>query len=161
MALTIRATALRVAVSGATIGTALLLAGCAATPDLDQSIVVTYRDAGEPVEVTVPIPQLECTDLAGTSMFTADEDGDRTNGRTLLASVRNVDERYVTAIDVGEGIQFFTPAAFGTDDGTFTLDNVTGTVGAVTYSSDGASTFGADIDAAATANANLKCTSTN
>jgi hypothetical protein len=94
-------------------------------------------------------------------MFTADEDGDRTNGRTLLASVRKVDERYVTAIAVGEGIQFFTPAAFGTDDGTFTLDNVTGTVGAVTYSSDGASTFGADIDAAATANASLKCTSTN
>jgi len=145
------------------LGGALLLAGCAGSPDVEQSVAVTYINAGETVDVSIDVPQLECSEVVGRNMFTADADGDRTNGRDVLAHAPGTDpeDSYSFSLALGDGLWFVSTNEFTAADGTIELAGLEGIVSPVEYSSDGVSDFGTTIDTAATASGTLECTTTD
>jgi hypothetical protein len=159
---TIRAAAKLIALSTISVGSALFLAGCASTPDLDQSVDVTYKDAAGTINVTVEIPQIECSAMVGVNMFTADSDGDRANGQDLLARTPGPDAEVgnLFSLALGDGLWFVSTNDFEGDEKSFTLDGLEGMVSPVDYN-DGASDFGDAVDTAATAIGTLECTTTD
>jgi hypothetical protein len=153
-----------VGLSVITLGAGLLLAGCAgAAPDIDQSLSVTYTNqAGETVDVSVDLPQVKCAEMVGVYSFTADADGDRTNGRDLLVQVPGPDAEVGTLISLslGDGLWFISGEDFEGDEKSFTLDGLEGTVSPAEYNN-GVSDVGPSIDTAATATGSLECTTTD
>jgi uncharacterized protein YfaP (DUF2135 family) len=149
----------------ATLGGVLLLVGCAsaAEVEVDQSVVVTYVDGGESVEVEVDIPRVECSELAGTLSFTSDDDDDRTDGRLLLASATDDAERqsHVFSVALGDGLWFTANNKFSANETGLSLDTVEGIVSPVEFDSAGTSDYGTAIDTAATVSGALECTTTD
>jgi hypothetical protein len=164
MAFRIRTAARLAGLSVVTLGTGLLLAGCAgAVPDLDQSVSVTYiNDAGETVDVSVDVPQIKCAEMLGVYSFTADADGDRSNGRDLLVQVPGPDAEVGTLISLalGDGLWFVSSDDFEGDEKSFALDGLEGMVSPAEYTN-GAFGYGHSIDTAATASGSLECTTTD
>jgi hypothetical protein len=134
-----------------------------AAPDIDQSVSVTYTNqAGETVDVSVDLPQVKCAEMVGVYSFTADADGDRTNGRDLLVQVPGPDAEVGTLISLalGDGLWFISGEDFEGDEKSFTLDGLEGTVSPAEYNN-GVSDVGPSIDTAATATGSLECTTTD
>jgi hypothetical protein len=145
----------------ATVSTAaaLLLTGCAGqSAEIDQSLTVTYADAGETVEVTVDLPQIDCSDLAGTLLYGADgENGDDDWG--LLNASGNAElNAHTISIGLGDGLWFISTDTFESDDTSLTLSDHTGLVAPVGFT-DRISDVGESIDTAATATGTVECTS--
>lgn len=164
MTSSIRTATRLVGLSALTLGGGLLLAGCAgAAPDIDQSVDVTYTNAaGETVDVSVDVPQIECSEVVGVNMFTADADDDRANGQDLLARTPGPDAEVgnLFSLALGDGLWFVSTNDFEGDEKSFTLDGLEGIVSPVEYN-DGASDFGDAVDTAATASGTLECTTTD
>ena len=144
----------------ATVSTAaaLLLAGCAGqSAAIDQSLSVTYVDAGETIDVTVDLPQIDCSDLAGTLIYGADgENGDDDWG--LLNASGNAElNAHTISIGLGDGLWFISTDAFDSDDTSLALTDHTGLVAPVSFTNR-VSDVGDSVDTAATATGTVECT---
>jgi hypothetical protein len=154
----LRSTVRFVGLATATAGAALLLAGCAGgSADLDQSLTVTYVDAGETVEVTVDLPQIECSDLAGTLLYGADgENGDDDWGLLNASGNAEVDAHTIS-IGLGDGLWFISTDPFDGDADGLTLSDYPGLVAPVSFDNR-VSDVGDSLDVAATASGTVECT---
>ena len=145
---------------------ALLLAGCAGEPAaLDQGLSVSYVDGGGTVDATVDLPALECSELAGTLVYsadgeTADDDGENDWG-LLRATATDTAERenHTISIGLGDGLWFISSEQFDSDASSITLDGLEGVVTPVTFEN-GVGSVGTSVDTAATATGTVECTST-
>jgi hypothetical protein len=161
------ATTKLIGLSTLALGGALLLAGCAGSADADQSVDVTYTDAGETIDVTIDVPQLECSEFVGQMTYTADADDDRVNGRDVLASSPDADpstessESYTFSLALGDGLWFISTDTFEARETGLTLDGIEGIISPTTFGSDGAADYGTAVDTAATATGTLECTTTD
>jgi len=148
-----------IALSAATLGAVLLLTGCAGGgPSVDQDVTVTYLTAGEAFEVTVEIPQVRCSDLAGTLLYSADGENGRDDWGLLRASATADRDSYTVSVGLGDGLWFVSTNEYDHNDSSITLNELEGLVAPIQFEN-GVSDFGTTIDAAATATGTLSCTS--
>jgi hypothetical protein len=148
-----------VGLAAVSVGAAVVLTGCAGPPaDTDQSLTVSYLTAGEKTDVTVDLPQVECSDLGGTLLYTADgENGDEDWG-LLTASGNTELDSHTISIGLGDGLWFISTGTFENAEGSLTLNSIEGLVAPVSFD-DRSSDVGDSIDTAATATGSVECTS--
>ena len=149
----------RASLSVVATGAALLLAGCAGEPAaVDQSLSVSYSDGGETVEATADLPAIECSELAGTLVYSADGEND---WGLLRATATDTAERenHTVSIALGDGLWFISSERFDSDATSITLDGLEGVVTPVTFEN-GVGSVGTSLDTAAKASGTVKCTST-
>jgi len=144
---------------GTLVGAALLLTGCSSGSEpLDQDLSVTYLDGGTAVEVTVDVPDLECTELAGSLRYSADGE-DANEWGILTAGATEASDSYSLSIRLGDGLWFVSTGAFENDNSGVGLSDLEGIVMPITFE-DRMPDYGQSIDTAATATGALECTST-
>jgi hypothetical protein len=137
----------------------VLLAGCSGGTDepLEQSVAMSYVEAGETVETTVAVPELECSELAGTLLYSLDGENKDTEWGTLTASATADVDSYSISIALGEGLWFISTNEFESTARSLTLSSLEGIVMPVTFD-ERTPDYGDAIDTAATATATLECT---
>lgn len=140
------------------VGAVLLLAGCSgqAAP-VEQSLTVTYQDGGEPVEVSVDLPAVECSELAGTLLYTADGEGGDDDWGLLRAGATADRDNYTLSLGLDDGLWFISTDTYTGDAGSMSLDEVEGIVTPVEFDN-GVGRVGTSVDTAATASGSLQCT---
>jgi hypothetical protein len=149
----------RTSVVAASALSALLLVGCSGTAGaVDQSVTVTYVDAGETVKTTVDIPELDCSELAGTLLYSLDGENKDSEWGTLTAGATADAGSYNLSVALGEGFWFVSTNEYGSTENSLTLSDLEGIVVPVTFA-DRSPDFGDAVDTAATATGDLECTS--
>jgi len=140
-------------------GAMLVLAGCSGgSAPSDQSLSVGYSDAGEAVDAAVALPEVDCSELAGTLVYSADGESDADDWGLLRASATDTAERqsYSISIGLGDGLWFISSEEFDSDATSITLDGLAGVVTPVTFDN-GVGRVGTSIDTAATATGTVEC----
>jgi hypothetical protein len=144
-----------------------LLTGCSGgstgsggSESIDQSVTVTYLNEGVTVETAVSIPELECSELSGTLLYTLDGENKDEEWGTLTASATADQDSYSLSLNLGDGLWFVANNPYESDESTLTLNGLEGIVMPIEFENR-TPDFGTAIDSAATASGSLECTSTS